>query len=593
MFAPNIFSYITTEKTSYQTREVQILDNWSWSMVQHITTSISMKLGKFLNSSNDLKTKSPFRNIVLRNLRLRYQAEDIDVKDVTLYVEDIGKQHLSFLIKKYYQDVFLIENDLDSFFDRALREKIDLGGTLVKKGKNAVPEVIPLQEIAFCDQTDIMGSPIGLKMDFSPGKLRQMKSKGWGDKKNGATISIEDLIILASNEKDPATTQENQSNELPGKNIEVYVIRGDLPESYLKDKGDDELMINQVQIVAFYKTKNGKEGTILYRAKENESIYKFHQTPSEEIYNRALGIGGAEELFDSQIWTNFAEIHKNNMLQAASKVVFQTTDEGYTNRNKIKDLENLEVTTTKDGSIIQQIPTGSPNIQLFTQALFEWDEHGKQLSGATDPLLGKQPPSGTPFRLQERVVMEGKSLHEHRRGQFAKFVEEIFRDWIIPHIAREITKGVEFLSELSQEEFDEVVKKVSTNHARRQIIEDIISGRIPEAEEVLVAKERTKLLEGGNRQFLKILKDELKNANIKVKVNVAGKQKNLDFLATQLGNVLRTYLSSPQLRQDPLANKLLNQILEASGLNPIGLVEQQAIQGLPQQVLQPQALPVA
>ena len=86
---------------------------------------------------------------------------------------------------------------------------------------------------------------------------------------------------------------------------------------------------------------------------------------------------------------------------------------------------------------------------------------------------------------------------------------------------------------------------------------------------------------------------QLKNANIKVKVNVAGKQKNLDFLATQLGNVLRTYLSSPQLRQDPLANKLLNQILEASGLNPIGLVEQQAIQGLPQQVLQPQALPVA
>src|SRR3990167_3453565 len=205
MFAPNIFSYITTEKTSYQTREVQILDNWSWSMVQHITTSISMKLGKFLNSSNDLKTKSPFRNIVLRNLRLRYRAEDIDVKDVTLYVEDIGKQHLSFLIKKYYQDVFLIENDLDSFFDRALREKIDLGGTLVKKGKNAVPEVIPLQQIAFCDQTDLMGSPIGLKLNFSPGKLRQMKSKGWGDKKNGATISIEDLIILASNEKDPAT----------------------------------------------------------------------------------------------------------------------------------------------------------------------------------------------------------------------------------------------------------------------------------------------------------------------------------------------------------------------------------------------------
>ena len=449
-YPKDIFAYITQEENAYKTENVNIFDNYSWNMAYHIQMSVSFKLGKFVVATNDPQTKDPFRNIVLPILRLRYRAEDIDVKDIVLYVENPEKQHLSFLIKKYHDDVFTVENDLDSFFDKAKEEKIDLGGCLVKKGQKAVPEVIHLQEIAFCDQTDIMGSPIGLRFNLSPGKLRAKAKQGWGDPKNGATISIEDLLELSTREKDPAGTKASQENKTPGSNIEIYVVRGTLPESYLKDKGKEDELVDQVQIVAFYKGKKGRHGNILYRAKEVEGVYKFHNP--EELYNRALGIGGVEELADSQIWTNYAEIHKTKMLRAASKVVFQTTDESFSNRNKIKDMENLEVVVTREGTNVGQIPTGSPNIQLFTQSLVEWEAHARELGGATDPLLGKQPPAGTPFRLQERVVFEGKGMHEYRRGKFGKFIEEIYRDWIIPHISREIVKGKEFLTSLSADE---------------------------------------------------------------------------------------------------------------------------------------------
>lgn len=569
IFPKTIFDYITIEENAYKIQEVRIFDNFSWNMASHILTSISFKLGRFISAINDLKQKPPFRNIILPILRLRYRAEDIDVKDVVLYVENPEKYHLSFLVKKYYEDVFLRENDLDAFFDKAKEEKIDLGGVLVQKGEKAVPEVLPLQSIAFCDQTDILGGPIGFKFNFSPKGLKAKAKVGWGDKKNGATATLDELIALAQAGKDAPGTQ-NQSNKTSGVNIEVYMVRGELPESYLDEKKSNEEYVNQLQIVAFYKNKKGRQGIILYRAEDKDSVLKFHNP--ESIYGRALGLGGVEELFDAQIWTNFAEICKTNLLKAASKIAFWTDDEAYATRNKIKNLENLEITTVDAKSRgIQQIPNASPNVALFTQALSEWENHARELGGATDPLLGKQPPAGTPFRLQERVVFEGKGLHIYRMGKFAKFVEEIYRDWIIPHIAREIVKGKKFLATLTEEEMRFVADRMAQNKVSEFIKERMLSGWLVSQEEIKAEKQKatTEFYKNGNKKFLEILKDEFRDVELTVKVVVANKQKDLSQVVDKLVNVVRQYLVTPQLRQDPVAIKLLNSILEASGLSPL------------------------
>ena len=573
-FPETIYSYIQQEENAYQTSDVEIFDNYSWNMPTHIQMSVSFKHGKFLTASNDPKFKPPFRMVVLPILRLRYRAEDIDVKDSVIYVEDPDKFHLSFLVKKYHDDVFVVENDLDTFFDKAKEEKIDLGGCLVKKGDGPVPEWIPLQSIAFCDQTDILGGPIGLKFNFTPDKLRTKAKSGWGDPKNGATISLDELIILAKSEKDPATTADSMKNPLTGKNIEVYIVRGQMPAAYLNEKGKMEDMVNQVQVIAFYNDEKGKVGQTLYRSKETEEVYKFHNP--EELYNRALGFGGVEELFDAQIWTNFAEIHKTEMLKAASKVILWTDDDAYANRQKIVNLKNLEITTvSKDSRGIAKVHTGSPNIQLFTQALGEWENHAREIGGATEPLLGKQPPAGTPFRLQERVVFEGKGLHEYRKGKFAKFIEEIYKDWIIPHIKREIVKGKKFLSTLSEDEMLMVSERLAINKANKFVKEKILSGEIVTEEEIEAHKTLIKetFRQGGNKKFIEILKDEFKDAPLAVKVVIAGKQKDLSMMVDKLVNVLRQYMATPQMRQDPVALKLFNKILEASGISPLELGE--------------------
>lgn len=572
VFPSTIFDYIVQEESSYKTREIQVGDNWSWNMAQHISLSFHFKHGKYLNISNDLKTKPPFNNIILPILEFRYAAEDRDVKDIIFETEEPEKQHLSFLVKKYWDDVFTIENNLDEFLDDAVEEKVDYGGCLVQKGTGAVPEVIQLQTIAFCDQTDILGGPIGFKFNFSPEALKRKAKLGWGDEKNGADITIDRLLILATKDKNVAGIQVGQSNQVTGKNIEIYVVRGTLPESYLKNNGNQDDLINQVQVTAFYQDEKGKKGVTLYKAKETENVLKFHAP--KKIFNRALGWGGVEALLDPQIWANFAEIHKNNLLKSASKNRLFTDDESYASRNRIQNMENDEITVIDKESKygIRQIPVGSINIQLFDQRVAELEVHAQKLAGVTDPLLGKPPPAGTPFRLQERVVFEGKKPHERTAGKFDKFVEEIMNDWVIPHMVREIVKGKTFLSTLTSDQMEYILQRVPRNRAVKRQIEDILSGKTPQDLNVLTEEEKQKILQSGNQQILSILKDEFKDVRMKVKIRVSSKQKDMAQFTDKLVNVLRQYLTlPPEVKSDPVTIELLSQILEASGISPASL----------------------
>ena len=581
-FPENIFAYITAEETSYRTREIQVASNWQWNMSDHLSLSFQMKHGKYLHSSNDPQTKQPYNNIILPILEFRYSAEDRDVKDIVFETEDPEQQHLSFLIKKYWDDVFTINNNLDEFIDDAIEEKVDLGGVLVKKGIDAVPEKLSLHDIAFCDQADILGGPIGFKFNFSPAALKRKAKMGWGDKKNGADVTIDELVTMATAEKDaPNTNQAANQNKTTGKNIEVYVVRGTLPSAYLEGH-DMDTLVDQVQVVGFYQTKDGRQGVTLFKSKEKESVLKLHIP--KKIHGRGLGWGGVEALLDPQIWANFAEIHKNNLLKAASKVTFFTDDPNYTNRNRVKDMDNLEVTTIDRESRfgIRQIPTASPNIQLFDRRVQELEAHAQKLTGVTDPLLGKSPAAGTPFRLQERVVFEGKKPHERTASKFDKFLEEIINDWIIPHIVREIVNGKTFLSTLTSDQMEYVMKKVPRSRAVKRQWDDIVDGKIPQDLAVLEEEERQKLVQNGNQQILKILKDEFKNVRMKVKVRVSSTQKDMAAFTDKLVNILRQYWTlPPEVKNDPTTKHLLNLVLESSGLSPASLGQLTAIQETP------------
>ena len=570
-----VYEYILAEEAGFSTLPIEVVDGWSWQMKRHIKVSTLYKNSQLETGKMEgTPSEKPVKNIVLPLLNLRYRAEDIDVKDVVLYVDDSDEYYLSFLVKKYHDDVFVVENDLDTFFDEVKESKIDYGAGLAKDTGQAKPDFVSLQSLAFVDQTDLLGGPVCIKHQFTPDKLKDMEKVGWGDEKNGATASVDDVIDYAEQEK--TYSYQDAKVNTAGYYIEVYELHGVLKSEYLLQESSDKFA-RQMHVVCFKTDKqtNTKRGVTLYAKKERRSPFKA--AFGDKIYGRALGRGGVEELFEPQIWVNYDMIRMKEMLDSVSKIILKTDDPALAARHPsgLKNMENMEIVEVMDGKNLEVINTYPRNLVLFEKSVADWEQHAQQVAAANDSILGKQPASGTPFKLQELVTAESHGLHDYRRGKYAKWIEEVYRDWIIPYIARKITQGAKFLTELTADEMDFLSEQVAENLANRQRNEQVLEGEIPEDRELLKEKIREDFKKAGNKRFITILKDELKNAPLKVKVNVSNKQKDLSLMVDKLVNIFRFVFSTYDpnsgqflVFQNKGMVKLFNQIIESSGFTP-------------------------
>lgn len=561
----SIFGYIRVQESAYKL-PIRLNDSWDWSMKDHITLSDLYNNSQLKTGKDDYK---PVKNIVRPILNLQHRTEDIELKDVQIYVDDPSKHHLSFLVKKYHDDIFVQENDLDTFFDELNVSRIDFGGGLSKKVSMG-REVVPLQSIAFCDQTDILSGPIGIKHFFSPDQLLDMEKAGWGSDKNGATVSVKELIKLSREEKQQ--DKDEAITKTPGRYIEIYEVHGNLPKSFANPSDTSGEYETRLFICAFYqkKTSDEKQGVILYTAIENKSPFKLIKR--DPVFGRALGFGGAEELFEPQVWVNYDMIRMQNMLDAASVTILKSTDPSVSAKHPsgLKRLKNMEVIDIEQGKDLVQVDTFPRNISLFEKSVANWEAHAQQMGAANDSIMGQPPTAGTPFKLQELVTAESHGLHDYRRGQLAKHIEEIYRDDYIPEIRKKITQGAKFLSELSLDELQWVEQRVIDNEIFKIQKEKILNGEVIQQGETEILRENLKaqFKKKGNKQFLEILKGEFNDTPLAVKVVVKGKSKDLAGKTDKLVNIFRQVIANPAVLQIPAIGKIFNDILEYSGLNP-------------------------
>lgn len=581
----NVYQYILSEESSYQTTGVPITDGYEWKMFEHIRLSTLRRDSKFATGADD--GTRPYKNIIrpIRNVTLR--SEGFDVKDIEAYVNDSDNYYKSFLVRKFH-DKWARKNKIDTAIDDSVESHYDFGGILAKNVNDIKPEIVPLQRIAFCDQTDILSGPICEKHAYSPDQLLDFKGV-WEDDK------IDELIMLSKAEKQNSQDSGGLKAKTPGRYIEVYELHGMLPEDWLNENGDPDKYIRQLQIVAFYRKEEGgndeKYGITLYKGKERDGRYKF--LPRDKIYGRALGWGGIEELFEAQVWTNYDEIQIKEMLDVASLMILQSADPAFAEKNNVNDLVKGEIIKIKPDMPITQVQITPINMAMFDRKLNEWEVHARTTGSANDAQLGISPTSGTPFALENLVTQTGQGIHEYRRGQIASFWEEIYRDWVIPNLVKEMNKGDKWLEELDLEELQYIADNISTKESNAKAVDMAIKyfdkeGEAPTQEVIDAYKETIKKswMKGGNKRFLEIVKDEISKIPVDVSINVAGKQKDLGKLASGLTNIFRQIFAAPQVLQDPGMSKLFNEIVEASGFSPVNF---QGLEVVPaKQMQQPQ-----
>jgi hypothetical protein len=555
MDTKDVYSYILAEELAYKTRRIDVDEAWQWNMHEHVRRSFLMKNSKFFTGSNELGRR-PYKNIIRPIVNVAYRSEGFDVKDIEPYVNDPEKYYKSYLIRKRHP-YWAQRNGIDTFIDELVQSYVDYGLALVKNVGDVKPEVVPLQRLAFCDQRDVLAGPICERHDYSLDQLDAMRGT-W----DSAAI---DHLIRAWHEE---TERESGS-------IRVYELRGTLPTEWLADDegSEDDSFARQYHIVAYYKGEQGsKVGITLSSGRDAKPRYKALKR--DEIFNRACGWGAVEELFEPQIWTNHSLVQIKEMLDVASLMVLQTQDPSFKN-NSVASLKKGQIITTTENSPVSQIRIEPVNMQHFRNAIAEWDDSARVTGSASDPMLGLNPVSGTPLGSTQIVTAQGEGMHKYRQGQVASFVAEIYRDWCLGFMVRDMNGGAKFIEELSLDELNDIAKQMATNHVNREVAKHILSDGELTNEQIAAFRDiqMSRYMENGTKKFHEIMKGELSGIEKDVLINVAGKQRDLAGDTTKLSNIFREIIVNPQgfmeAMKIPAVAKTFNKILEFSGLDQV------------------------
>ena len=559
----NVFDYIKQEENTWKTEKVPLTNSKEWNMKDHIERCMNVANGWFHNGEND--GLRPYNDIVTPIIDVAFRLEGFDVKDIVPFVDDIEENYKSFLIKKYHPQ-WARKNELDTFIDEVVESSVIYDLVLIKNLNQSRPEVVKLQDIAFCDQTDILSGALCIKHQYSIPQLLSYKGK-WDDDK------IDEAIIMAQAEKTISTATDRKV-KTPSKYMEVYELRGSFPETWLDKEGDENVYTPQLHIVTYYTAKDGsKNGIKLFEGKDKKLSDNFKALKIDQVrsHGRACGKSIVERLFEPQVWNNYSGIKIKKMLDSAVNLL-QTDSEEYGNM-KISDLKEMRILKHEPGRPISRVDMNLQNVTELTNYQTQQENNARMLGSASDGALGRNPVSGTPFALQDLVVQQGEGIHDYRRGKIATFFADVlYRDWILSYLVKDMNNGVKFSEDLSLDEMEEVMTEITKNLVNTRLKEGMLEGRTYTAEdkEALSQVVIADLMKGSKKQFMEVLKGELKDIPVKVFVNVAGKQRNMAQNADKISKLVGNILANPEaFAKIPGLAKSYNELLEESGMSAI------------------------
>ena len=93
-------------------------------------------------------------------------------------------------------------------------------------------------------------------------------------------------------------------------------------------------------------------------------------------------------------------------------------------------------------------------------------------------------PSGTPFRQVAILNQDAGSLFEYRREEAGIFVREIFLDWVLPFLVKQLKKDKDLTATLEPEELEIVSEAVANQEADKFAKEQMLKGETVTPEEV-------------------------------------------------------------------------------------------------------------
>ncbi|MGB1039030.1 MAG: hypothetical protein ACPGYY_10320 [Bacteroidia bacterium] len=553
----------------YDGEGVELVEGLKFSQWETIRTIEFYSNDKYLNGQTDeFGREKPFYNINRFRVNVAVRATDFDTKDIQIVADEQQDYDRSFLLRHEVRK-WMKEAKLAKKLNKMGHTRAKYGGVLVKWiEKDGALDVCQWKNLV-TDQVDIDNGVIIEKHYLSPKDIAAKRGI-W----NKLDKQFQGVIELFEEQ-----TNEDYSED----KICVYEVEGLFPETYINEKGDEYKYTLQLHYIAG--EDEGKQ-YILHSEEIKKTRYKY--LPYEHQDGRALGKGIVEDGFEAQVWTNDIVLAQRDMMLLATKIGFKT-DSNTLENNVLTDLDNGYIIHLEEGRDFSQVNTVPTSLPALQEQRDMWDNQYERISSTFDAVTGETMPSGTPFRQVAILNQEGTSLFAYRREEMGIFIEEIFNDWVIPHLAKKINREHILAEEFEVEDLKRIDERFSRRRANQKVIDQMLaafssngSGKIATSEDYESAIEFHKNFasQTGDNRFLEVPKDYYKEVKAKVSVITTGEQINKAAVFESISNMLNIVSSTYDpntgqftILQDPVMSRLFSKAVELSGIgiSPIQL----------------------
>jgi len=524
---------IKKELNDFESETIDIIDGLPFSQQELIKKIIYYYNSKFLSGdSDDQGDRKFFFNICKNPCDVCEKAIDFDTKNIKILTAPGGNP-----LKTWY-----FERDLkywmkDQRFGKVLNRifhELPIFGSVVLKIINGKPYFVDLRNFAVQQDADTLtdASYIIEKHTYKPLQFKRIAiEKGWNNWKK-ALGDKKQLVVL---------------------------------ERY----GADNDLNYRRTIVA----DNG-EGTILADDKIDKHPYwEFHL---DKLAGRWLGVGRVELTLDPQVRINQINNQQVKSSYWSSLQLWQSRDTGL-KRNLLTDAQNGEVLQVEDE--IKKVDMIDRNQTYYQLEIDRWQGNVDRNTFSREAIRGETEAGRTLGAVQLAAGMAGAHFSQIQEN-IAGDIKELLATVIIPQFAKESTKAhtLRLVGE-DLETFNQMLIDIKTNN---EILRYIGKGKgIPSSEQLeLIRGIISEKIKKGKEKQSKLPEGFYKDFKYGIDIVITGEQMDIRTLNANRVALLQAMTTDPTLLTDPRKKKIIEPMLEASGINlaDIDIEEQPQLQ---------------
>lgn len=578
---------IRKQEQDYQSIETTISEYVSFSPKTNIDKIEAYLNSKHISGSTDsLGREKPFFNIVTAAVNIWYRATDIDRANIRIKATK-SSAHTTALLADVKSKEWMRKSGFGVWLNdwgRTLARYGSAVSKFVEKDGELVATVVPWNRL-IVDAIDFYGNPVIEKHYYTPAQLR--KNKAFDQ------VQVEALIESC---KGTRKTMGGTSSDNKAEYIEVYELHGEFEDELLTGEDDTgstdkpDTYSQQVHICSFVTNEKGEyTDYTLYSGKEKNPYHIAHLIKED---GRVMGIGAVEHLFEAQWMVNHNEKAIKDQLDLASKIVFQTSDPSYLGKNA-GDLDNGTILYHEVNQPLTQLQNNSHDIVSLSNAKTDWRNQANEASSTPDAVRGNTPPSGTALGTVQITTAQGLSLFELMTENKGLALEEIWREFVIPFIKKQLNNKDEIVAVLDDIGVKQIDQLYVPNEAKKRLAEQYkkelkafltapVEGTAPTINQpdIQAAQQQVTadLKPQGNKRYFapdelgdKTWKDVFKDFEWDVEVEVTNEQSDKASILTSLNAVLTSLANMSDFENSRL---VLSKILEETGIfSPMELIQ--------------------